>query len=151
MKKNVKKATLKELEPLTILFDKYRVFYNKQSDIEKAKQFLFERLTNNDAEIFVCNNDNNIIVGFVQLYPLFSSTRMQKLWLLNDLFVEENYRGYGYSLALINKSKELCKSTNACGLILETSKENIVANSLYAKTGFSLDNEHNFYNWDIPF
>ena len=73
---------------------------------------------------------------------------MKKLWLLNDLYVEENYRGKGYSVALINKAKELCKETKACGLILETSKENTVGNKLYPKTGFSLDTEHNYYSWD---
>ena len=64
------------------------------------------------------------------------------------MYVEENYRGKGYSVALINKAKELCKETNACGLILETSKENTIGNQLYPKTGFDLDTEHNYYSWD---
>lgn len=144
----IEKATLNELEPLSKLFDRYRMFYEKQSDIKEAKKFLSERISNNDAEIFVCLNGENVMMGFVQLYPLFSSTRMKKLWLLNDLFVDENYRGCGYSVALINKSKELCISTDACGLILETAKENIVGNNLYPKAGFSLDSEFNFYSWN---
>jgi GNAT superfamily N-acetyltransferase len=88
------------------------------------------------------------LAGFVQLYPLFSSTRMKKLWLLNDLFVQEEYRGKGYSLALIEKSKKLCEETGACGLMLETHKENIIGNKLYERTGFSLDAEHNYYSWN---
>jgi GNAT superfamily N-acetyltransferase len=58
------------------------------------------------------------MVGFVQLYALFSSTRMKKLWLLNDLYVDENYRSKGYSVVLINKAKEPCKATKTCGLIV---------------------------------
>ena len=88
------------------------------------------------------------MVGFVQLYPIFSSTRMQRLWLLNDLYVEKIYKGKGISKQLIEISKSLCKQTNACGLILETAKTNIVGNELYPKVGFSLDKEHNYYFWD---
>ena len=104
-------------------------------------------MINNDAALFVCMNDENSMVGFMQLYPLFSSTRMKKLWLLNDLFVDENYRGQGYAVALINQAKEFCKETRACGLMLETAKDNMIGNKLYPKTGFSLDTEHNYYNW----
>jgi GNAT superfamily N-acetyltransferase len=82
------------------------------------------------------------------LYPLFSSTRMKRLWLLNDLFVDKEYRGKGVSKQLIAAAKELCKQTNACGLVLETAKKNIVGNDLYPKVGFSLDKEHNYYSWD---
>ena len=66
----------------------------------------------------MAENEESKIVGFIQLYPIFSSTRMQKLWLLNDLFVNENYREKGVSVLLINESKKLCKQTEACGLIL---------------------------------
>ena len=89
------------------------------------------------------------MVGFVQLYPIFSSTRMKKLWLLNDLFVDENHRGKGISKQLIKQCKDLCNDTGACGLILETAKTNTTANNLYVKTDFILDENHNYYSWDV--
>jgi GNAT superfamily N-acetyltransferase len=144
----IKKATLTDLEAVAYLFDKYRIFYQKPSDIKQAEAFINERLTNKDSEIFVCYNTDNVMMGFTQLYPLFSSTRMRKLWLLNDLFVDEIHRGKGVSIALIEKAKQLCVETDACGLMLETAKTNIVGNNLYPKTGFSLDNDHNYYSWD---
>ena len=110
--------------------------------------FLAERLKLGDSEIFVAEIQDSHLVGFVQLYPLFSSTRMQPLWLLNDLFVPVAHRGKGISKLLIENAKELCKQTNACGLILETAKTNTVGNELYPKVGFSLDKEHNYYTWD---
>ena len=73
---------------------------------------------------------------------------MNKLWLLNDLFVSEKFRGKGVSVLLIEEAKKLCKKTNACGLILETAKTNEIGNSLYPKTGFLLDLEHNYYSWE---
>jgi len=144
----IRKATIHDLKFVVELFEKYQVFYGKESDKEKAKEFLSERLKQNDSEIFVAETDNNNLVGFVQLYPLFSSTRMKRLWLLNDLFVDKEHRGIGISKQLIEISKELCIQTNACGLVLETAKTNIAGNELYPKVGFSVDKEHNHYSWD---
>lgn len=144
----IRKATIEDLKLIVELFDKYRVFYEKESDKEKAEEFLSDRLKHNESEIFVAETDNNNLVGFVQLYPLFSSTRMKRLWLLNDLFVEKDHRGKGISKQLIEAAKNLCKQTNACGLMLETAKSNIVGNELYPKVGFSLDSENNYYSWD---
>lgn len=144
----IRKATIKDLNLVVELFDKYRVFYEKESNKQKAEEFLSDRLKFNDSEIFVAEDDNKNLVGFVQLYPLFSSTRMQRLWLLNDLYVDKLNRGNGISKQLIETSKEFCKQTNACGLILETAKTNIIGNELYPKVGFSMDLVHNYYSWD---
>ncbi|MCU0352828.1 MAG: GNAT family N-acetyltransferase [Cytophagales bacterium] len=146
-----RKATLEDLDQLAVLFDNYRVFYEKKSDLGGARQFLSDRMRNGESEIFVSETvsetNEAVLAGFVQLYPVFSSTRMQRLWLLNDLFVAENYRGKGISVELINRAKELSEQTNAAGLILETAKTNSVGNSLYPSVGFVLDTEHNYYSW----
>lgn len=147
----IRKATINDLNRVVELFDRYRVFYKKESDKQKAEEFLSQRIKINDSEIFIAEADNNNLVGFVQLYPLFSSTRMQRLWLLNDLFVNMEYRGKGIAKQLIDKAKNHCIQTNACGLILETEKKNVIGNELYPKVGFSLDEEHDYYTWDNNF
>jgi GNAT superfamily N-acetyltransferase len=144
----IEQATINHLDKLSIIFDQYRVFYKKASDVVAAKKFLRERMEKNESVIFVSFDDKNVMTGFTQLYPLFSSTRMKRLWLLNDLFVHTDYRGKGFSVALIDKAKELCKETGACGLLLETAKTNTIGNNLYPRTGFVLDQEHNYYSWD---
>lgn len=143
-----RKITISDIEKLSKLFDDYRCFYQKESDVKASGKFLSDRLQNKESEIFVAENTQNELVGFVQLYPIFSSTRMKKLWLLNDLFVDANYRGQGISVALIHEAKKLCDTTDACGLILETAKSNEIGNQLYPKTGFLLDLENNYYSWD---
>ena len=141
-----RKATIQDLHQLAELFDQYRVFYHKDSDIPAAENFLKERIENKDSEIFVVENEGKL-VGFVQLYPLFSSTRMKRYWLLNDLYVNENYRGKGFSKELIEEAKTLAKSTNASGVLLETGKSNDIGNQLYPACGFELYDSVNFYEW----
>ncbi|MGG7551292.1 GNAT family N-acetyltransferase [Chryseobacterium arthrosphaerae] len=144
--KNTRKATSADLSQLAELFDQYRIFYHKESDLQAAENFLRERIENKDSEIFVAEENGNL-TGFVQLYPIFSSTRMQRYWLLNDLYVNQDHRGKGYSKALIEESKDLCRSSKACGILLETGKSNDIGNQLYPACGFELYDSVNFYEW----
>lgn len=146
---NYRKATPKDLDRLSELFDAYRMFYRKTTDILGAKTFLKERISNKDSELFVAESADNKLVGFVQLYPLFSSTRMKKFWLLNDLFVHPESRSKGVSIGLIDKAKELVLESKACGMFLETEKSNLIGNKLYPKTGFELNTACNFYEWNV--
>jgi len=144
----IREAKSTDLEQLSALFDGYRVFYRKDSDIDGAKAFLTERLENKDSEIFVCETAEHKLAGFVQLYPLFSSTRMKKAWLLNDLFVNPEYRGKGISVMLIERAKELVADSGAFGMFLETEKSNQIGNNLYPRTGFELNEGSNYYEWN---
>ena len=148
MKNSIRKANLQDLAQLSQLFDEYRMFYHKSSDISGAEQFISERLENRDSEIFVVEEDGKL-GGFVQLYPLFSSTRMKRYWLLNDLYVNSNSRGKGYSKVLIEEAKVLCRTSDSCGMYLETGKENMIGNQLYPSVGFKKYDEVNFYEWEI--
>ena len=144
----VREAKLSDLKNLTFLFNSYRMFYGKKFDLKVAEEFLRSRIEKKDSKIFVCDF-NNELSGFVQLYPLFSSTRVSKYWLLNDLYVDVNKRGKGFSKLLIEKSKELVIESKACGMMLETEKSNDVGNKLYPSTGFKKNELSNFYEW-IP-
>lgn len=148
MKNNIRKATQDDLIQLSQLFDEYRMFYHKTSDISGAEQFISERLENRDSEIFVVEEDGKL-GGFVQLYPLFSSTRMKRYWLLNDLYVNSEYRGKGFSKDLIEEAKVLCRTSDSCGMYLETGKENMIGNQLYPSVGFKKYDAVNFYEWEI--
>ena len=142
----VREAKLSDLKNLSVLFNSYRMFYGKESDIRVAEEFLRSRIENKDSKIFICEF-NNELSGFVQLYPIFSSTRVSKYWLLNDLFVDINKRGKGYSKLLIERSKKLVIESKACGMMLETEKSNDIGNLLYPSTGFKKNELCNFYEW----
>ena len=143
-----KKASFSDLDQLSTLFDGYRVFYRKESNVNAAEEFLKARLEQKDSVIFVAE-ENEQLLGFTQLYPLFSSTRMKKLWLLNDLYVASAHRGKGISKGLIDQAKALVKESGACGMFLETEISNEIGNALYPRTGFSLNEGSNFYDWNV--
>lgn len=144
---NIIQATSDHLDVLAELFDAYRVFYGKASDVAGARHFLSERLEYQESIIYLAQADNGIYVGFTQLYPVFSSTRMQRMWILNDLYVLPDYRGQGISKLLIEKAKDLSRATNAAGILLETAKDNEIGNKLYPAQGFELNTDFNFYFW----
>ena len=145
----IKRAHEGHLNELAVLFDDYRVFYRKERNLEGAKGFLSERILKKESVIFVGLLEEKL-VGFTQLYPLFSSTNMMPIWLLNDLFVAKEHRGKQISKGLIKAAQEHCKITKANGISLETEKNNVPGNALYPKMGFAIDQEHNFYYWQNP-
>ena len=142
-------ATLAQLNPLAQLFDAYRVFYKKESDLQGATSFLKARIQGQESIILIAEVADDF-VGFTQLYPLFSSTNMARLWLLNDLYVSPNQRGRAIGKALLKAAQDHCIATHAKGISLETEKSNAVGNGLYPRMDFRLDEEHNFYFWENP-
>ncbi len=132
---NIKRINLSEANLVTGLFDKYRVFYKKESDIGLAGRFIKTRLANNESVIFVALV-NDLPVGFTQLYPKYSSVSAVKNWILNDLYVESNYRKQGIGEELIKMAMDFAKGDGATYVQLETAIDNYTAQSLYEGIGF---------------
>ncbi len=141
------KAGLGELDQVLPLFEAYRKFYRQPADQEGARKFLTERIEGKESIIYLAIDDGGHAVGFTQLYPLFSSTRMGRIWLLNDLFVVPEFRGHGLSLRLLDQAKELTRKTRALGILLETEKSNVIGNQLYPRADFKIEDDTNHYFW----
>ncbi|MBD2199214.1 MULTISPECIES: GNAT family N-acetyltransferase [Calothrix] len=139
-------ADTDHLESLSILFDKYRVFYGQLSDIEAAKEFLKERFKHNGSVVFVAQ-DNGEIIGFTQLYPSFSSVSMKRVWILNDLYVKESYRRQKVATLLIHAAQEYAKQSGAVRIVLATHISNTTAQKLYESQGYIKDVE--FYHYAL--
>lgn len=144
---SIEQATLKDLESVTELFDLYRMFYQQKSDIDGARKFIKERLAGEDSVIFIAYESENA-VGFVQLYPSFSSVSMKKLWVLNDLYVRESVRGKGFGEELMKRAIDFAAETSTKGIRLETAPDNIGAQKLYEKLGFTRETNY-FYFFTI--
>src|ERR1700712_633271 len=135
----IKRITLAESGLVTGLFNKYRVFYEKESDPVLAEKYIRERLANNESVVFVAmeTEDGQLVpAGFTQLYPKYSSVSATKNWILNDLYVDSNYRKRGIGDTLIKTAMHFAKGEGATFVQLETAIDNYTAQSLYESIGF---------------
>lgn len=143
----IRRAKKKDLDQLSILFDKYRIFYKQRSNVKGSKEFLKKRMKRNESVIFVAEERKQLI-GFTQLFPIFSSVSMQRTWVLNDLYVNEFSRGKGAAPALLNAAKEFGADTNSKWLLLQTAADNLTAQKVYEKNGWIKETDF-FYRKDI--
>ena len=137
-------AGLADLDRLAPLFDAYRQFYKQAADLKGARSFLEARLAKNESVIFLALNEQEG-VGFVQLYPLFSSVQMRRVWLLNDLYVTPEARRTGVGHRLMERAREFALETGAAHLELATARDNRAAQSVYVDLGYTLDTAFDHY------
>lgn len=145
----VRQATTADIEALIPLFEWYRQFYKRASDLDGARAFLTERLERGESVIFLALLDDGTPAGFTQLYPIFSSTAMQRRWLLNDLFVAPEARKAGVGRALLTRAQTHAQESHARGLMLQTAVDNIPAQRLYESLGWERDNDFYVYNLSV--
>lgn len=145
---NVRQATTDDIGRLAALFDAYRQFYERPSDLAMSREFISQRLQRDESVIFLAEEEGETL-GFVQLYPVFSSTspRPGRLWLLNDLFVTPAARGRGVGRHLMDRARTLAEETGACGLELATARTNHNAQALYESLGYRRDDD--FFHYEL--
>src|SRR5688500_14237856 len=107
-----RRATLADLEAIAPLFDAYRGFYGQASDPARARDWLRERMQRDESVVLVAERDG-VIVAFTQLYPMYSSVRTARTWILNDLFVAESARRSGAARALLDAAAEFAREQGA--------------------------------------
>jgi GNAT superfamily N-acetyltransferase len=135
-------ATGAHLAALATLFDGYRQFYKEAPDLDGARTFLAERIERGESVLLLALLDQNgqgIPAGLAQLYPSFSSASMQRLWILNDLYVAPEGRRHGVGRALLQAAREHAERTQAKGLELMTARDNFAAQALYESMGWKRD------------
>lgn len=141
-------ATSENLEQLLPLFEGYRAFYKQEQNTEAAKSFLKNRLQLKDSVIFLAFDSSEKAVAFTQLYPSFSSVSMQRIYILNDLYISAEVRGKGVGEALLNHAKQFAIENNSKGLTLETDIDN-PAQKLYERLGWKKDEDVIHYTWKV--
>ncbi|MGU9852813.1 GNAT family N-acetyltransferase [Pseudomonas koreensis] len=143
------RATAAHLEAVAKLFDAYRGFYQQPSNLEQSRAFVAERMAADESAIFLAQNENAEALGFVQLYPTFSSIDAHRTWLLSDLFTMPAARGRGVGRLLMNTARDFALQTGAKGLVLETATDNFTAQGLYESLGYVRDTGYYTYLLDL--
>ena len=148
MAHRVRQATILDLEQLAPLFDRYRQFYGRASDVAAAREFLLARFTNKESTLLIAHEDERPI-GFTQLYPSFSSVSLARIFILNDLFVSEQARRNGVASTLMSAAMKFASTLGAVRLSLSTAITNDAAQALYHSTGWKRDDQFFVYHLAI--
>jgi GNAT superfamily N-acetyltransferase len=113
--------------------------------LNATRAFLSARLIHNESVLFVAMDDN-IPVGFAQLYPSFSSVSLARTYILNDLYVQQDNRRKGIGSSLLAAVAEYAKSVGAVRLTLSTAVNNKMAQALYKASGWQRDDQFMVYH-----
>ena len=149
MAHTVRQAIIRDLDQLVPLFDSYRQFYGRVSDLRAAREFLMARFHNAESTVFIAHEKERAI-GFTQLYPSFSSISLARIFILNDLFVHEQARRKGVASALMSAAVKFATVSGAARLSLSTAVTNDPAQALYDSAGWKRDDQFLVYDLVIP-
>lgn len=147
-KLHIRQATIEDLPKLVPIFDSYREYFKHPKDPSKVESFLYEKFEHLESVIFVAEQEREVI-GFAQLYPIFSSLSLQRVWLLNDFYISEKYRNRGIGKQLFAKVKEFTLLTKSKGIELSVEHSNKEAWHFWERQGFRIDNEFRYYFYKL--
>jgi ribosomal protein S18 acetylase RimI-like enzyme len=138
---SVRAATAADVDAVVQLFEAYRAFYELPPDAARAQAFVQERLERGDSAILVAVDARGDVVGFVQLYSTFSSLRMGRALVLNDLFVHPAARRKGVARKLMEAARVFAQMSGAVAISLETQRDNAKARALYDSLGWHAEED----------
>ena len=142
------RATERNIDEISRLFDRYRQFYNCEPDSILAAQYISDRIKREESVIFVATGDDDVAQGFVQLYPSFCSIEARKIIILHDLYVDAGCRKMGVGESLMNRAADYAREVDASRLDLLTAITNVPGQALYEKLGYKKVLE-NFYAYSL--
>eukprot|EP00750_Incisomonas_marina_P015972 INCI18824.1.p1 GENE.INCI18824.1~~INCI18824.1.p1 ORF type:complete len:177 (-),score=32.44 INCI18824.1:1069-1527(-) len=141
---SVRRASVSDLRSVAPLFNAYRMFYGQPTDLVACESFLRDRIERAESTLFVAEVPG-ATAGFVHLYPLFSSVRLRRTWVLNDLFVSEEFRRSGVANSLMATAEDFARGDGAAQIVLETAEDNIPGQTLYENRGWELERDTRHY------
>lgn len=145
MSREIRPASVVDVPVVAPLFDAYRQFYGLAPDLPLARRFLAERLSRGESVVLLAYEDE-VALGFVQMYPSFSSLLAARSYVLYDLFVDPAVRRSGVARRLMRAAADEARSRGATSLVLSTAKTNLAAQRLYESLGWVRDEAFCEYN-----
>jgi GNAT superfamily N-acetyltransferase len=136
----IREAKREDMPQLIDLMTDYVVGFYRQEDQSKEEGARYlEFILNNPGEAteFVVEEDERLL-GFATLYYSYSTLRLKRIAILNDLFIAGTARGRGYGEALFEHVRRYAEESGVAYLQWETTRDNVVAQSLYNKMGGEL-------------
>jgi GNAT superfamily N-acetyltransferase len=133
----ITRATIADVAQILPLFEAYRVFFAGDID-QMSRRFLEDRLVRQESVVFVAWQGADA-VGFITLYPLWSSWYCRRIWFLSDLYVTESARKRGIGASLVERVISFGQETNAASVMVELPRSEPQLGKFYASMGFGRD------------
>lgn len=134
----VRKAEEKDIPSLIELVKGYLEFYKRPiPEDQNIADFILHFIKHPEEGCQFVAEEEGRLVGFTTLVAIWSTTRLGKVGLLNDLFVNPSDRKKGIAEKLMYRTMEEGKERGYPLLRLLTAHDNIPAQSLYEKTGWN--------------
>lgn len=131
--------TLDDIDQLAAMFDAYRQFYELAPDLALSRQYLLDRMLDNESVLILAEDEAGAPAGFCQMYPTFCSLAAAPIYALYDLFVLPEARHLGAGRALMLAAEAHALRNGAVRLDLTTAKTNLPAQCLYTALGWKRD------------
>jgi GNAT superfamily N-acetyltransferase len=141
MSASITRATAADVAAIAPLFDAYRAFFTGGNRLGESRSFLEERIARDESIVFLAReeSEDGEAVGFVQLYPLWSSWYCRRIWFLSDLYVTESARKRGIGRQLVERVIDYARETNAASVMVELPRREPHLEEFYRRLGFVRD------------
>jgi len=132
----VRPSTSADRQSVLRLMTQYYKFYQVTPPCDDSVHSLLDLLLNQpDRGIqFLCEI-NTQVAGFATLYTTFSTLRAQKAMVMNDLFVDPQYRRNGVGSALMTQCRDYVRQNGFAFMEWVTSRDNLTAQRFYESQG----------------
>jgi GNAT superfamily N-acetyltransferase len=145
----IERAGSSDAVEIAPLFDAYRAFFTGGEDLETSSHFLARRIETEESVVFIARQ-NRRAVGFIQLYPLWSSWYCRRIWFLSDLYVAEDARRHGAGRLLVERVKSFAGETSASSVMVELPLREPHLREFYSGLGFHEDDVFALARYHVP-
>jgi len=135
------------LDGLVPLFDAYRAFFAGGTPTG-SREFLAARLDAGDGT-FLLALDGDDALGFLTLYPLFSSWYATRIWFLSDLYVRDDVRKGGIGRRLVEAAKAFASEGGARSIMVEIPHREPHLVKFYEDLLFMRDRDFNLHRFYV--
>lgn len=121
------------------LWQGYNEFYERTIP-EETTAYTFKRFLDPNVALYAAvAEDNGKVIGFVTWFPHVSTSSLQDVVYLQDLYVDPNVRNKGTGRQLIEHVYKESEKAGACKVYWHTQHFNHRAQLLYTKIGKKTD------------
>jgi len=135
---SIRQAVAADIEAFAVLFDRYRQFQGQVANLALAQAFLSERFDRGEPIVFIALT-GGAAVGFAHLYPSYSSVSLSRVFILNDLFVQEEMRRHQVASQLLSAVESYAWSSGASRVTLNVARTNVSSEQVYTARGWQQD------------